>query len=63
MLKGCPVLFEDSGLIFALKLFGKMMRKRDKLTEGVVGLSLAAGMQSGHDAGTFQLKETSTTKL
>lgn len=62
VLKGCPVLFEESGLVFALKLFGKMMRQTDKLAEGVVGLSLAAGMQSEHGAGMLRFQEKSTCK-
>lgn len=61
VLKGCPVLCEESGLIFALKLFGKLMKKTDQLTGAVAGFPHAA-MQSEHEAGTFQLKEKSTTK-
>lgn len=62
VLSGCPVLFEQSGLIFTLKPFGKLKRKTDKLTEGVEESSPAAGMQRRHDAGEFPLKEKPTTK-
>lgn len=55
VLNGCPVLFEQSGLIFTLKPFGKLIRKTDKLSEGEA--SPAAGMQDGHDAGKFTLKQ------
>lgn len=57
VLNGCPVLFEQSGLVYTLKPFGKLKRMTDKLTEGVTGSSPAAGMESGHDAGTFPIKE------
>lgn len=53
VLNGCPVLFEQSGLIYTLKPFGKLKRKTDELTEEVTGSTPAAGMESGHDAGGF----------
>ncbi len=62
VLNGCPVLFEESGLIFTLKPLGMLKIKTDTSTEGVTESSPAAGTQSGHDAGKFPLKEKSTTK-
>lgn len=51
VLNGCPVLFEQTGLIFTLKPFGKFKRKPDKITEGVTESPPAAGLKSGRDAG------------
>lgn len=62
VLNGCPVLFEQSGLIFTLKPFGKLKRKTDEVTEGVTKSSPAAGMQSACDAGKFPLNEETTQK-
>lgn len=57
VLSGCPVLFQESGLIFTLKLFGKLSKKQDELTEGVAGISLAAAaVQSGREDGMFQFE-------
>ncbi len=42
VLSGCPVLFEQSGLIFTLKPFGKLKRKTDELTD-----STPAGRHAG----------------
>lgn len=53
VLSGCPVLFEQSGLIYTLKPFGVLKKKTDQVTEGVTESSPAAGTQSGHDAGKF----------
>lgn len=54
VLNGCPVLFEQSGLIYTLKPFGKLNRQAERVTEP----QPPAG--SGHDAGKFPLKEKST---
>lgn len=53
VLSGCPVLFEQSGLIYTLKPFGVLKKKTDQVTEGVTESSPAAGTQSGHDAGNL----------
>lgn len=53
VLNGCPVLFEETGLIFTLKPFGNLKKNPDKMTEGVTESSPAAGLTSGHDAGKF----------
>lgn len=53
VLSGCPVLFEQSGLIYTLKPFGVLKKKMDQVTEGVTESSPAAGTQSGHDAGNL----------
>lgn len=53
VLSGCPVLFEQSGLIYTLKPFGVLKKKTDQLTEGITESSAAAGTQRGHDAGNF----------
>lgn len=45
VLNGCPVLFEQSGLIYTLKPFGKLKRN----SEGVAESQRPAG--SRHDAG------------
>ncbi|KAF1393564.1 hypothetical protein PFLUV_G00017350 [Perca fluviatilis] len=50
VLNGCPVLLEQSGLIYTLKPFGKLKRKTDTLPEGVAQTAPAAEMESGHDA-------------
>lgn len=52
VLNGCPVLFEQSGLIFTLKPFGKLKVK----TEGVTETAPAAGTERGHDSGEFTLQ-------
>ncbi|XP_029301580.1 gastrula zinc finger protein XlCGF52.1-like isoform X1 [Cottoperca gobio] len=53
VLNGSPVLFEQSGLIYSLKPFGKLKTKTDKLTED--------GMETGHDAdGGEATKEVSS---
>lgn len=54
VLSGCPVLFEQSGLIYTLKPFGKLKRKTDGETES----RRPAG--SRHGAGTCPLKDEST---
>lgn len=53
VLNGCPVLFEETGMIFTLKLFGQLMRNTEKLTEEAPGSSSTAEVQSGNDAGMF----------
>lgn len=52
VLNGCPVLFEQSGLLFTLKPFGKLKVKTDSVTERATGPSRAAGK--------FPLKEKFT---
>lgn len=54
VLNGCPVLFEQSGLIYTLKPFGKLKRKTERDAEP----QLPAG--SRHDAGRFPLKDRFT---
>lgn len=51
VLSGCPVLFEQTGLIYTLKPFGTLKRKADKLAEGVTETAAAAELENGHDAG------------
>lgn len=63
VLNGCPVLFEESGMIFTLKLFGQLMKNTDKLTEGVAGPTPAAVLQSGNDAGMFLQLEKPTSDI
>lgn len=53
VLNGCPVLFEETGMIFTLKLFGQLIKNTDKLTEEVSGSSSTDEVQSGNDAGMF----------
>ena len=60
VLNGCPVLFEQSGLIFTLKPFGKLKRKGDEVMEGVTGSPPAAETLSENHAGTFPLKKKPT---
>lgn len=50
VLNGCPVLFEETGMIFTLKLLGQLMQNTDRSTEEV---SSTAEVQSGNDAGMF----------
>lgn len=52
VLNGSPVLFEETGMIFTLKLLGQLMRNTDRFTEEVSGSSTAE-VQSGNDAGMF----------
>lgn len=61
VLNGCPVLFQESGQVFALKLFGKLMAKTDKLPQGAAGFPHAA-VQSEHNIGTFQYIISSNSK-
>lgn len=51
VLNGCPVLFEQSGLIFTLKPFGVLKAKIEEVSERVTDPSPAAEPQSGRDAG------------
>lgn len=53
VLNGCPVLFEQSGLIYTLKPFGKLNRKTQCVTEA----QPPAGNEAGHKAGELTLKE------
>lgn len=53
VLNGCPVLFEETGMIFTLKLFGQLIKNTDKLTEEGSGSSSAAEVQNEIDAGMF----------
>ncbi|CAJ1064879.1 zinc finger protein 2 homolog [Xyrichtys novacula] len=52
VLNGCPVLFEQSGLVYTLKPFGKLKLKTGELTEGVAESSppAADGPDSGERA-------------
>lgn len=56
VLTGCPVLFEESGLIFALRPFGKLAKNPDTLKVGAPELSLPPVVQNGCDNGGFHLK-------
>lgn len=56
VLSGYPVLFEDSGLVFILNLFGKLEKNPDKVTtEELTNVPL---VQSGCDYGRFHSKST-----
>lgn len=52
VLNGCPVLFEETGMIFTLKLLGQLMQNTERFTEEVSGSSTAE-VQSGNNAGMF----------
>lgn len=52
VLNGCPVMFEETGMIFTLTLLGQLTQNADRLTEQVSGSSTAE-VQSGNDAGWF----------
>ncbi|XP_029374270.1 oocyte zinc finger protein XlCOF6-like [Echeneis naucrates] len=47
VLSGCPVLFEQSGLIFTLKPFGMLKTKTDEVTEKMSDSTSADGTHSG----------------
>lgn len=49
VLSGCPVLFEESGLVFILKLFGKLEKNPDK--EDAAGLAAVPPVQDGSEGG------------
>lgn len=49
VLSGCPVLFEESGLVFILKLFGKLEKNPHK--EDAAGLTAVPLVQNGSDGG------------
>lgn len=49
VLSGCPVLFEESGLVFILKLFGKLEKNPHK--EDAAGLGAVPLVQDGSDGG------------
>lgn len=49
VLSGCPVLFEESGLVFILKLFGKLEKNPHK--EDAAGLTAVPPEQEGSDGG------------
>lgn len=53
VLSGCPVLFEQSGLLFSLKPFGKLEVNKSHLTERVTGPAPGAETQTGQVAGEF----------
>lgn len=57
VLSGYPVLFEDSGLVFILKLFGKLEKNADKVTAAEL-TNVPLGHQSGCDYGRFHSKST-----
>lgn len=57
VLSGCPVLFEQTGLIFTLKPFGKFVRQADEVTKRNPESSPAAGLKPGNDAGVFVLND------
>lgn len=54
VLNGSPVLFEETGMIFTLKLSGQLRQNSDRFTEAVSGSSTAE-VQSGNDVGMFLL--------
>lgn len=56
VLSGYPVLFEDSGLVFILKLFGKLEKTPDNVT--AAELANAPLVQSGCDYGRFHSQST-----
>nr|XP_054598263.1 zinc finger protein 431-like isoform X1 [Nothobranchius furzeri] len=49
VLKGCPVLFEESGIIFTLKPFGKLTIKTGHVSEGGAESSPAAPQEEDQD--------------
>lgn len=49
VLSGCPVLFEESGLVFILKLFGKLEKTPPK--EDAAGEPARPLVQEGSDGG------------
>lgn len=51
VLSGCPVLFEQSGLVYTLKPIGTLKAKVDEVSMGVTDPSPAAEPQRQHDAG------------
>lgn len=56
VLSGYPVLFEESGLVFILKPYGKLEKSPDKVT--AAELTNVPLVQSGCDYGRFQSKST-----
>lgn len=56
VLNGCPVLVEQTGMIFTLKPFGKCVPQADEGTAGNSEPSPAAGWTCGDDAGARLLK-------
>lgn len=56
VLSGYPVLFEDSGLVFTLKLFGKLEKNQDEITAAEV--ATVPLVQSGGGYGRFHSKST-----
>ncbi|KAK2846604.1 hypothetical protein Q5P01_009603 [Channa striata] len=59
VLSGCPVLFERSGLVYTLKLLGKLKRKTDQDPEGVAESPPAP--ESGE--GSKELNSEATSSL
>lgn len=49
VLSGCPVLFEESGLVFILKPFGKLEKNPQR--EAAAGLTAVPPVQDGADGG------------
>lgn len=56
VLSGCPILFEESGLVFILKLFGKLEKNPDKVT--TAELTAVPLVQNGRDHGRCPSKST-----
>lgn len=50
VLSGCPVLFEESGLVFILKLFGKLEKHPHR--EDATGLTAVPLVQDGSAGGS-----------
>lgn len=49
VLSGCPVLFEESGLVFILKLFGKLEKNPHR--EDAAGFTAVPLVPDGSDGG------------
>lgn len=62
VLSGCPVLFQDSGLVFSLKPLGKLTVKSNPASEGDHQASPAAGLEPGEQTHHRLQEEFSITK-